>query len=98
MHMNVQIHLSFGENGTIFSIVSWEDAWVRLIKFELVFWLQSMNFVADEEMLTGENGSELDHELVSSLNQELDSILKLWNVSQNPFIYSIKCIWCKPKI
>lgn len=46
MQMNAQRHLFFVENGTIF-VLCWEDTLEYLTKFELVFWLQSKNYVPD---------------------------------------------------
>ena len=47
MQINARRHSSFGENGTIFHTICWEDALEKSTKFELAFWLQSVNYAAD---------------------------------------------------
>ena len=47
MQMDARRHSSFNENGTIFRAICWGDALEKSAKFKLVFWLQSMNYVAD---------------------------------------------------
>ena len=62
MQMNVRRHLSFGENGTTFLTICWEVSLGNSTKFELVFWLQSVNYVAealDDEMLSRNNDEKL---------------------------------------
>lgn len=52
--MKFLMKLSVDENDIIFHTVCWENALEESTKFELFFWFQSMNYVADalnEKML-----------------------------------------------
>ena len=77
--MNARRHLSSGENGMIFHFICCKDALKKSTKFELVSWLQGMNY--ESTMLMMPRMKKI-HNLTWSL--------KAMDVFQNPPIYKIK--------